>query len=185
MDSRARTETITRQVSESLAGSGVVVDDVTVQPAGRRRLVRVFLARDVSGLPADDTTSTVEPLSLDEIADATRTVSDTLDGSDTMGDAPYTLEVSSPGLDRPLTARDQFRRNVGRLVSVSLGGEAGGADGGGTATGRLAEVRADGIHLLPEGNSAGDRGTGTDIPWEDVNRAMVQVEFSRPDGKDA
>ena len=63
MDARARTETITRQVSESLAGSGVVVDDVSVQQAGRRRLVRVFLARDVSGLAADDTTSTVEPLS--------------------------------------------------------------------------------------------------------------------------
>ena len=107
MDARARTETITHQVSESLSGSGVVVDDVTVQPAGRRRLVRVFLARDVSGLGADDTTSPVEPLSLDEIAEATRTVSDALDGSDVMGEAPYTLEVSSSGLDRPLLTHDQ------------------------------------------------------------------------------
>lgn len=190
MDARARTETITRQVSESLSGSGVVVDEVTVQPAGRRRLVRVFLARDVSGLGADDTTTPVEPLSLDEIAEATRAVSDALDGSDVMGEAPYTLEVSSSGLDRPLLTRDQFRRNVGRLLSVSLGTADGRSDGAtsgatsGTATGRLTEVRADGIRLRPEGR-ASDGGTpDLDIPWEDVTRASVQVEFSRPDGKD-
>lgn len=181
MDARARTETITRQVSQSLAGSGVVVDDVSVQQAGRRRLVRVFLARDVSGLPDEDSTSTVEPLSLDEIADATRSVSDALDGSDVLGEAPYTLEVSSTGLDRPLLTRDHFRRNVGRLLSVSLAG-----DGAGTADGRLTEVRADGIRLRPEGSDPAADGatTGTDIPWEDVTRATVQVEFSRPDGKD-
>ena len=183
MDARARTETITHQVSDSLAGSGVVVDDVTVQPAGRRRLVRVFLARDVSGLDPADTTSTVEPLSLDEIADATRTVSDALDGSDVMGDAPYTLEVSSSGLDRPLRTRDQFRRNVGRLLSVSLAGD---DEGAGTADGRLTEVRADGIRLRPEGDRSRTSGEvgDVDIPWEDVTRATVQVEFSRPDGKD-
>lgn len=181
MDARARTETITRQVSDSLAGSGVVVDDVTVQPAGRRRLVRVFLARDVSGLDPADTTSTVEPLSLDEIADATRTVSDSLDGSDVMGDSPYTLEVSSSGLDRPLATRDHFRRNVGRLLSVSLAGD------GRVAEGRLTEVGADGIHLRSEGGAGGSAGGGptdSDIPWDDVTRATVQVEFSRPDGKD-
>ncbi|GAA1168522.1 ribosome maturation factor RimP [Ornithinimicrobium humiphilum] len=178
MDARARTETISRQVSEALAGSGVVVDDVTVQPAGRRRLVRVFLARDVSGLPPEDTTSRVEPLSLDEIAEATRTVSAELDGSEVMGEAPYTLEVSSPGLDRPLLTRDHFRRNVGRLLTVVLA-----AEGAGTTTGRLAEVRADGIRLIPDGDAAGD-GDGLDLPWEGLTRATVQVEFSRPDGKD-
>lgn len=180
MDARARTETITRQVSDSLAGSGVVVDDVIVQPAGRRRLVRVFLARDVSDLDADDTTSTVEPLSLDEIADATRTVSDALDGSEVMGEAPYTLEVSSSGLDRPLLTRDQFRRNVGRLLVVGLAGDGGGD----TATGRLTEVTADGIHLRSDGDAAARGGIDIDIPWEGVTRATVQVEFSRPDGKD-
>jgi ribosome maturation factor RimP len=180
MDARARTETITSQVSQCLAGSGVVVDDVSVQQAGRRRLVRVFLARDVSGLDAADTTSTVEPLSLDEIADATRTVSDALDGSEVMGQAPYTLEVSSAGLDRPLLTRDQFRRNVGRLLSVSLRPD---AEAAGTPTGRLTEVRADRIRLRPAHDAPGD-GLDVDIPWEDVTRASVQVEFSRPDTKD-
>lgn len=176
MDARARTETLTQQVSSSLAGSGVVVDDLTVQPAGRRRLVRVFVARDVSSLAAEDTSSAVEPLSLDEIADATRRVSEALDGSDTMGEAPYTLEVSSVGVDRPLSSREHFRRNVGRLLTVDRAGDAP------AVTGRLVDVRADGVALRVEGASA-DAGR-TDIPWEDVTRATVQVEFSRPDGKD-
>ncbi len=177
MDARARTESLTHQVSQSLAGSGVVVDDLTVQPAGRRRLVRIFVARDVSALDAEDTASTVEPLSLDEIADATRRVSETLDGSDAMGEAPYTLEVSSVGVDRPLSSREHFRRNVGRLLTVDRGGDQG------PVTGRLVHVRADGIQVRPQGAPSADAGH-IDIPWEDVTRATVQVEFSRPDGKD-
>lgn len=172
MDARARTEAITQLVSQTLSGSGVVVDDVTVQQAGKRRLVRVFLARDVSGLAADDTTSPVEPLSLDEIADATRAISEALDGSDVMGEAAYTLEVSSAGLDRPLRSPDQFRRNVGRLLTVTL------ADGG-TVEGRLAAAGAEGIRL-----DGGAPDPGTQLSWQDVTRATVQVEFSRPDRKD-
>ena len=115
MDAKARAGTITAEVSESLRGSGVEVDDVTVQQAGKRRLVRVFLARALGDAESDDGTTPIEPLSLDEVAEATRTVSSVLDESDVMGEAPYTLEVSSAGLDRPLTAPAHFRRNVGRL----------------------------------------------------------------------
>lgn len=169
MDARARAESITHQLSESLAGSGVVVDDVVVQQAGRRRLVRVLVARDLADLDADDTTSPVEPLTLDEVAEATRTVSDTLDSSDVMGEAAYTLEVSSTGLDRPLTGRDHFRRNVGRLLEVQR-------EDGSTVTGRLASAGTDGIRLT----AANDQ----DLAWSEVTRATVQVEFSRPDRKD-
>ncbi|MGC5583979.1 ribosome maturation factor RimP [Ornithinimicrobium sp. W1679] len=184
MDSRARTELLTQQVAESLQGSGVVVDEVVVQQAGRRRLVRVFVARDVDGLDPDDTTSAVEPLTLDEIAVATRTVSDTLDSTDAMGTGPYTLEVSSPGVDRPLGSPAQFRRNVGRLVTVSR-------TDGSPVTGRLVRVDADGVRLEdvragnddPAGKQPQD-GKGLELAWPTIERAAVQVEFSRPDGKD-
>ncbi|HSP59653.1 MAG TPA: ribosome maturation factor RimP [Ornithinimicrobium sp.] len=182
MDSRARTELLTQQVAETLQGSGVVVDEVVVQQAGRRRLVRVFVARDVDGLDPDDGTSTVEPLTLDEIAEATRAVSDTLDASDAMGNGPYTLEVSSPGVDRPLGSPAQFRRNVGRLLTVSR-------TDGAPVTGRLVRVDADGVRL--EDLRAGDGTSGREHPqdgleldWPTIERAAVQVEFSRPDGKD-
>lgn len=169
MDARATTESITQLAGDTLSTSGVVVDGAEVHQAGRRRLVRIFLARDVGALPADDTTSTVEPLTLDEVAEATRAVSDALDSSDVMGQAPYTLEVSSSGLDRPLTTRDQFRRNVGRLVKITT-------TDGTTTTDRLTSADADVITL----SGAPD----TPIRLTEVSKALVQVEFNRRDGKD-
>lgn len=169
MNARATTESITQLASDTLSGTGVVVDGAALQQAGRRRLVRVFLARDLSELPVDDTTSVVEPLSLDEVADATRRVSAALDESDHLGEAPYTLEVSSAGLDRPLTTPDQFRRNVGRLVKLTL------ADGT-TTTDRIAAVGPDGLTLAGAQQAP--------LPLDDVTKGVVQVEFSRPDGKD-
>src|SRR6476660_5048316 len=115
-----------------LAPLGLVVEDVSVSPAGKRRLVRVLGDADIAGLDAADSTSAVPPLSLDAVAEATRAVSDELDAGDVMGAAPYVLEVSSPGVGRRLTSREQLRRQVGRLVEVT---HAGGSD-----TGRLTEV---------------------------------------------
>jgi ribosome maturation factor RimP len=93
-----------------LAPLGLVVEDVSVSPAGKRRLVRVLVDSDISDLDVTDDASAVPPLSLDAVADATRAVSDELDAGDVMGQAPYVLEVSSPGVGRPLSSRDQFRR---------------------------------------------------------------------------
>ncbi|HSU74088.1 MAG TPA: ribosome maturation factor RimP, partial [Terrabacter sp.] len=90
-----------------LAPLGLVVEDVSVSPAGKRRLVRVLVDSDISSLDASDTTSRVAPLSLDAVADATRAVGDELDAGDVMGQSPYVLEVSSPGVGRPLTSREQ------------------------------------------------------------------------------
>lgn len=166
---RATTGTITQLASEVLTGSGTVVDGATLQQAGRRRLVRVFLARDLSDLDPEDHTSTVEPLTLDEVAEATRTVSDALDTSDLMGEAPYTLEVSSAGLDRPLTTPEQFRRNVGRLVKVTT-------TDGTTTTDRLTAVAGDEITLAGPPH--------TPVRLDEITKALVQVEFNRTDGKD-
>lgn len=166
---QASTETITHKASEALAGTGVVVDGAALQQAGRRRLVRIFLARDVADLAPEDTTSTVEPLTLDEVADATRAISDAFDSGDVMGEQPYTLEVSSAGVDRPLTTPEQYRRNVGRLLKLTL------ADGS-TTTDRLTAAGPDHLTLAGRPDSP--------VPLDEVTRALVQVEFSRPDGKD-
>ncbi|QFG68928.1 ribosome maturation factor RimP [Ornithinimicrobium pratense] len=173
MDARATTESITQLAADALTGTKVVIDATEVHQAGRRRLVRIFLARDVSDLPEDDTTSAVEPLTLDEVAEATRSVSDALDSSDVMGQSPYTLEVSSAGLDRPLTTRDQFRRNVGRLVKITT-------TAGTTTTDRLTSVETDGeADLLTLAKTP-----HTPIALTEVATALVQVEFNRRDGKD-
>lgn len=168
MDTRAATDQVTQVAADALVGSGVVLDGAGVQQAGRRRLVRIFLARDLSGLAADDTTSVVEPLTLDEVAEATRLVSDALDASDVLGEAPYTLEVGSAGVDRPLTTPEHFRRNVGRLLKLTR------ADG--TTTDRLTAAGPDSLTL--------EASPDAPVAIVDVTKALVQVEFSRPDGKD-
>ena len=87
-------------VQDAVEGIGLVLEDVAVTPAGRRRVVKVLVDRDPG--PQDVADEPTDPLTLDEVADATRAVSDALDASDLMGEQPYTLEVSSPGVEHPL-----------------------------------------------------------------------------------
>lgn len=150
----------------ALAGLHLLVEDVTVVPAGKRSVLRIAVDRDLDALALDDA-APVPPLTLDEVADATRAVGTALDDSDVMGSRPYVLEVSSPGVDRPLTLPRHFRRNVGRLVSLNL------ADGS-VVTGRIRSVR--------EGTVSLDSGPGAASQQVEVGQlagARVQVEFSR------
>jgi len=155
-----------------LAPLGLVVEDVSVSPAGKRRLVRVLVDADISDLDVTDDASSVPPLSLDVVADATRAVSDQLDAGDVMGQAPYVLEVSSPGVGRPLSSRDQFRRQVGRLVEVT--------HQAGSETGRLTAVGSDSLTLeVPATTKTPARRVTLDL--DAVQRGIVQVEFKRAD----
>jgi ribosome maturation factor RimP len=149
-----------RDLAGPVAGrSGLVVEDVTVTPAGRRRVLRV-----VVDLP-DDAAGSV---SLDAVAEVSRQLSDALDASDVMGGTPYVLEVSSPGVDRPLTGRRHWTRARGRLVRVL---DHSGAD----VTGRLAEVDDRGVVF----------DDGRRLAWDSVARGLVQVEFTRPRADEA
>jgi ribosome maturation factor RimP len=138
--------------------AGLELEDVEMRTVGRRLVVRVLVDSD-------------HGVTLDEVAVASRAVSDALDTSDVLGDEPYTLEVSSPGVDRPLTLPRHWLRNVGRLVSVTV------TDGRET-TGRLVAVSDDGGTAELEVNLKG-RISRTTIAIADVRKALVQVEFSR------
>jgi len=137
------------------AGAGLVVEDVTVSPAGRRRVLRVIvdLPEDVSG-----------GVPMDAISQAARALSAALDGSDVMGGAPYVLEVSSPGVDRPLMERRHYARARGRLVRLVL-------RDGTTVSGRLGEV-GDADVVLDDG--------GRSVALADIARGKVEVEFNPP-----
>ena len=153
-----------RAVLEPVVGAlGLALEDVVVSPAGSRRLLRVVL--DV----ADGTGS----LSLDAVAEASHAISAALDADDDVMDGrAYVLEVTSPGVDRPLTEPRHFRRNVGRLVQLTL---ADGTD----VTGRIAAAD-DVLALTVEGAKKG-MTTRREIPWDDVRRGQVQVEFKSLD----
>lgn len=164
-------EQVREVASSALSGTGVVIEDVAVHPAGKRRLVRVGVARDVADLMGQDLTSPVEPLTLDEVADASRAVGAALDEADAMGATPYTLEVSSLGVDHPLSTPEQFRRNVGRLLSLTFVDETEPA-----REARLTEAGRDGIRLSD--------ATDHLLPYDRISAAKVQIEFTRPGGKD-
>lgn len=148
-------------------GPGVAVESVTITPAGKRRVVRVAVDRPVDD-PVGD--SPIEPLTLDEIADATRLISDALDAGDLLGSQPYTLEVTTPGTDRPLTEPAHFRRNVGRLVTLTTTG--------GEVTGRVLATTAGTVELQVTGAKGATRQES--VALAEITKGGVQVEFTRP-----
>ena len=164
----------TAELPGPLGELGLMVEDVAVTPAGKRRLVRIWLDRDLSGLDPSDESSVVEPLSLDEVAEATRAIGVALDASDATGDAPYVLEVGSSGVDRPLVEPRHFRRNVTRLVEISRVN--GAADE--PIVGRLVAAGPVEATLLVAATKK-EPETELRIPYADVARAQVQVEFAR------
>ncbi len=168
---------IAAALAAPLAARQLVTVDVTVSPAGSRRILRVLVDRDVSGLDASDTSSRVAPLSLDEVADATKVISATLDASDLMGERAYTLEVSSPGVGRPLAGYAALRRNVGRLVALSL-------TSGEQVEGRVLGASADEVtvDVAPGRGTSGGRRS---LSLGDVRSGTVKVEFAHlPDEQD-
>ncbi len=164
-----RTQRIEAVLTPVIAADGMILEGITVTPAGKRRLVRVLVDRDVV---VDDTdrNTPVQSLSLDEVGNVTRSVSDALDESDAMGEAAYVLEVSSPGTDRPLSTPQHFRRNVGRLITVMTTDDEeirGRLTGAGPDTFDLVVVTDDGITRTFE--------------YAQSSRARVELEFNRPD----
>jgi ribosome maturation factor RimP len=136
--------------------AGLDLEGVEVVGAGRRPILRILVDKDGG-------------VGLDDIAGLTTRVGRELDDSDVMGDRAYTLEVTSPGVDRPLTEPRHWRRNVGRLVKVSH------ADGS-VRTGRLTE--ADDTEVVLDVDGAAHR-----IALRDIARARVEIEFNRRAGK--
>ena len=143
-------------IEPAVAAAGMDLESVRTTVAGKRRLVRIVVDSD-------------RGVSLDDTADVSRDVSAALDTTDVMGDMSYTLEVSSPGVDRPLTEPRHWRRAARRLVRVKTGA--------GTVQGRVLAADAAGVTLDIDG--AEHR-----FGYEDLGAGAVQVEFGRlPDAE--
>lgn len=151
-----------------LEGMELELDSLTVVPAGRRSVLRITV--DGEGPRGRG------PL-LDQIADATRAISDALDESSAVGDNPYTLEVSSRGTSTPLTEPKHFRRNRGRLVKLTL-------TDGRTITGRITESVEDSVtvEFTPEPTKANKKPQPetVEVALGEIRKAVIQVELNRP-----
>lgn len=140
-----------------VAAAGMDLESVRVTVAGRRRLLRVVVDSD-------------HGVSLDDAADVSREVSAVLDTARVLGEAPYTLEVSSPGVDRPLTSPAHWRRAAGRLVRVKVTGE-------GSVEGRVVSADSAGVVLDVAGNSR-------QFAYPNLGAGAIVIEFGRvPDAE--
>ncbi|NHC13573.1 ribosome maturation factor RimP [Motilibacter deserti] len=158
----ASRESLLELLAPVVTDAGCDLEDVVVTPAGRRRLVRVVVDRD-EGLP------------LDVVADVSTAVSAALDAADALGETPYVLEVTSPGVSRPLTEPRHWRRAAGRLVEVPL------VEGGAPLLGRVVSADEEAVVLSVGGDGAGDERR---LAYAELGPGRVQVEFSRK-GEDA
>lgn len=151
----AHVERIGREVEEPVRDLGLDLEAVELTPAGKRRVLRIAVDRDGG-------------VTLDDVAEATAAINRALDGSEVMGQQPYTLEVTSRGVDRPLTHERHWRRNHDRLVAVTR-------RDGSAVTGRVVAAGADAATLDVD-------GTPVEVGYAEVATALVQVELNRRTG---
>ncbi|ALG86736.1 ribosome maturation factor RimP [Gordonia phthalatica] len=160
MTGEALTANISELVAPVLDRLGYDLEDVAVLTPPGRRDIRIVIDRDGGA-------------SLDDLADVSRELDPVLEGANLLGETPYDLEVTTPGIGRPLTLPRHWRRNQGRKAKV--------------------EYRVDGVEKSVEVRiGASDdtqvtlvtvdksRITSVDVAFADIVRGVVEVDFSRP-----
>ena len=142
-------------VAPVVGAAGYDLEGLSLSRVGRRHLVRITVDGD-------------DGVSLDTVADLSRDISAALDAAEADGrdliPGEYELEVSSPGVDRPLTQPRHWRRNIGRLVKVAVEGR--------SLVGRIEAVDDDAVTLDVDGRTRA-------VPHADLGPGRVQIEFSR------
>lgn len=160
------TDRLRAVIEPVLRRAGYELDQLSVARAGRRHLVRVSVDADAG-------------VSLDGVAEVSRQISAALDdderGAGEIVAGEYVLEVSSPGVDRPLTQPRHWRRNLGRLVAVTADGRA--------VTGRISAADQDSVTLELTDAAArrtGGNGTTRRYGYAALGPGRIQIEFDRP-----
>jgi ribosome maturation factor RimP len=141
-------EDISAAVTPALSALGFYLEDVTITSAGRRSMLTIIVDGDTH-------------LSLDQVTSATKAISEIVESLQSLGDTPFTLEVTSPGLDRPLTKPRHWRKNIDRLVKVVL------LDG--------KEIKGR-IKAVSEDSATVDQ---SEINFTEIKRASLEVEFKQ------
>jgi ribosome maturation factor RimP len=149
-------EAVIAVLTPVVEAEGYFLEDVDLRAVGRRLVLRILVDTETG-------------VNLDDVAKASHLISEVLDEKDPFDDEPYTLEVSSPGVDRPLTMPRHWTRNLGRLVAVTLTNSK-------QLTGRISSI--DGDVVVLEFDNKG-RKTTQQIPLAEIAKAIVQIEFSR------
>ena len=150
---------ISELITPALHQAGYFLEDVNIVSPGQHHIVTVIVDGE-SGL------------NLDQVTVASKLVSELLDAATFMGETPFTLEVTSPGIDRPLTLPRHFAKNVDRLLKVTK-------TDGVTVTGRILSNSESEVTLsVTEKKDVKE----VVVALTDIKRAIVEIEFNRKDG---
>ena len=144
---------LTLLINPVVSAAGFILEEIKVSPSGKRKHLSVI----IDGLHGNP--------NLDQVASISRAISDELDRVSVLGNQPFTLEVTTPGIDRPLTAERHWVKNIGRLVEIKLNEDK-------KIVGRIVSVENDSVkidELL--------------VPLSDIKLAKIQVEFNRKDSR--
>lgn len=148
---------LTDLLSPVVTKAGFVLEEITVTPVGKRRLVAVVVDRERSNP------------SLDEVTVVSKEISAILDNYSQMGDLPFTLEVTTPGIDRPLTLPRHWQKNIERLIKIT-------PKQGEKVIGRLKSYADDSVTLEVKNQELV-------LKLSEISRAQVEVEFNRKEAK--
>jgi ribosome maturation factor RimP len=151
---------ISELVTPAVSEQGFYLEDVHVATPGSHRIVTCIVDGDVS-------------LNLDQVTSVSRVISELLDEAAFMGETPFTLEVTSPGVDRPLTQPRHFAKNADRLLKIVK------VDGS-EVTGRILSNTDHDVTLSVAVKKETVEQT---VSLADIKRAVVEIEFNRKDDK--
>ena len=151
---------ISELVTPAVSDQGFYLEDVHVATPGSHRIVTCIVDGDAS-------------LNLDQVTTVSRVISEILDEAAFMGETPFTLEVTSPGVDRPLTQPRHFAKNVDRLLKIIK------LDGS-EVTGRILSNTDHDVTLTVTVKKETIEQT---VSLSEIKRAVVEIEFNRKDDK--
>lgn len=144
---------LTELLNPAVTRAGFVLEEVSVTPVGKRRLISVVVDCENRNP------------SLDEVTVVSKEVSSILDTYSQLGEMPFTLEVTTPGIDRPLTELRHWKKNIGRLVKIT-------PNTGEKYVARIKEV-------LPREVVLELKNQESKVQFSDIARAQIEVEFNR------
>jgi ribosome maturation factor RimP len=149
-------EKITELVKPAVEKAGFFLEDVHVVSPGKHRIITCIVDGQI-------------PLNLDQVTSISREISELLDVADFMDESPFTLEVTSPGVDRPLTLLRHWQKNLNRLVKVVK-------QDGSVVSGRITTLEESHVLLTEELKGKSKEHT---VQFADIKRATVEIEFNR------
>jgi len=148
---------LTELLNPAVTRAGFVLEEVSVTPVGKRRLISVVVDCENRNP------------SLDEVTVVSKEVSSILDTYSQLGEMPFTLEVTTPGIDRPLTELRHWKKNIDRLVKIT-------PHSGEKYVARIKEV-------LPREVVLELKNQESKVHFSDIARAQIEVEFNRKEVK--